>query len=93
MKSAAEHNNAEGKALCSKYNNGWHYYNADYYKMSERAIGAISGKAKDMASEKGFDQFEIPDYKAIGKNSLYIFNSVVSGESDYIAGGLRAIEE
>lgn len=86
LKSAAEHNNAEGKALCSKYNRGWHYYNTDYYYMSERAIGAISGKAKDMASEKGFDQFEIPDYKAIGKNSLYNFNSAVSGESDYIPG-------
>ena len=93
LKSAAEHNNAEGKALCSKYNHGWHYYNADYYYMSERAIRAISGKAKSMASEKGFDQFEIPDYKAIGKNSLYNFNSAVSGESDYIPGGLRAIEE
>ncbi|WP_300684978.1 hypothetical protein [Acutalibacter sp. 1XD8-36] len=93
LKSAAARNNAEGKALCSKYNRGWHYYNADYYYMSERAIGAISGKAKDMASEKGFDQFEIPDYKAIGKNSLYNFNSAVSGESDYIPGGLRAVEE
>lgn len=93
LKSAVEHNNTEGKALCSKYNNGWHYYNADYYYKSESAISAISGKVKDMAAEKGFDQFEIPDYKAIGKNSLHNFNSAVSGESDYIPGGLRAVEE
>lgn len=93
LKSAAEHNNAEGKSLCSKYNNGWHYYNAGYYYKSESAIAAISGKAKDMAAEKGFDQFEIPDYKALGRNSLYNFNSAVSGESDYIPGGLQAVEE
>ena len=93
LKSAVARNNAEGKALCSKYNNGWHYYNADYYYKSESAIGAISDKVKDMAAEKGFDKFEIPDYKALGKNSLYNFNSAVSGESDYIPGGLRAVEE
>lgn len=93
LKSAAEHNNAEGKELCSKYNNGWHYYNADYYYKSESAIGAITDKVKGMAAEKGFDQFEIPDYKALGKNSLYNFNSAVSGESDYIPEGLRAVEE
>lgn len=93
LKSAVEHNHTEGKALCSKYNNGWHYYNADYYYKSESAISAISGKVKDMAAEMGFDQFEIPDYKAIGKNSLHNFNSAVSGESDYIPGGLRAVEE
>lgn len=93
LKSAAAHNNAEGKELCSKHNNGWHYYNADYYYKSESAIEAITGKVKEMASERGFDQFQIPDYKALGKNSLYNFNSAVSGESDYIPGGLRAVEE
>lgn len=83
LKSAVEHNNAEGKALTHKYNQGWHYYNADYYYKSESAIAAISDKAKDMAADKGFDQFEIPDYKALGRNSCYNFNSVLSGESDY----------
>lgn len=94
LKSAVARNNAEGKALCSKYNNGWHYYNADYYYKSESAIGAISDKVKDMAAEKGFDKFEIPDYKAIGRNSLYNFNSAVSGESDYIPNDrVQLVEE
>lgn len=93
LKAAAAHNNAEGKELCSKQNNGWHYYNADYYYKSESAVGAITGKVKEMAARRGFGQFEIPDYKALGKNSLYNFNSAVSGESDYIPGGLRAVEE
>lgn len=93
LKSAAAHNNAEGKALASKHNRGWRYYNADYYYQSESAIAAISHKAKAMAAENGFEQFEIPDYQALGKNSCYNFNSAVSGESDYIPGGLRAVEE
>lgn len=94
LKSAVARNNAEGKELCSKHNNGWHYYNADYYYKSESAIGAITGKVKEMAEERGFGQFEIPDYKAIGRNSLYNFNSAVSGESDYIPNDrVQLIEE
>ena len=92
LKSAVAHNNAEGKALTSPINYGWRYYNADYYYQSEKAIAAITGKVQEMAAEKGFDEFGIPDYQALGKNSLYNFNSAVSGESDYIPGGLRAIE-
>ena len=93
LKSAVQHNNAEGKELASKHNRGWHYYSADYYYKSESAIGAITDRVKGMAEDRGFREFEIPDYKAIGKNSLYNFNSAVSGESDYIPGGLRAVEE
>lgn len=94
LKSAVARNNAEGKALCSQHNRGWHYYNADYYYKSESAIAAISDKVRDMAAEKGFDKFEIPDYKAIGRNSLYNFNSAVSGESDYIPNDrVQLVEE
>lgn len=93
LKSAVQHNNAEGRELASKHNRGWHYYNADYYYKSESAIGAISERVMGMAQERDYKEFQIPDYIAIGKNSLYNFNSAVSGESDYIPGGLLAIEE
>ncbi len=93
LKSAVQHNNAEGSELASKHNRGWHYYNSDYYYKSESAIGAISERVMGMAQERDYKEFQIPDYIAIGKNSLYNFNSAVSGESDYIPGGLRAIEE
>lgn len=96
LKSAVAHNNAEGKKQITGEMNSqrnWHYYNADYYYKSESAIAAITGRAKELAASRGFDQFEIPDYKALGKNSLYNFNSAVSGEQDYIPGGLRAVEE
>ncbi len=86
LKSAVQHNNAEGRALTSKVNFGWHYYNADYYYKSESAIGALSERVKSMAADRGFKEFGIPDYKSIGKNSLYNFNSAVSGEWDYIPG-------
>lgn len=93
LKSAVQHNNAEGSELASKHNRDWHYYNSDYYYKSESAIGAISERVMGMAQERDYKEFQIPDYIAIGKNSLYNFNSAVSGESDYIPGGLRAIEE
>lgn len=93
LKSAVQHNNAEGRELASKHNRGLHYYNADYYYKSESAIGAISERVMGMAQERDYKEFQIPDYIAIGKNSLYNFNSAVSGESDYIPGGLLAIEE
>ncbi len=93
LKSAVQHNNAEGSELASKHNRDWHYYNSDYYYKSESAIGAISERVMGMAQERDYKEFQIPDYIAIGKNSLYNFNSAVSGESDYIPGGLLAIEE
>ncbi len=95
LKSAVAHNQAEGRGhVTGEMNNqrNWHYYNADYYYKSESAIAAITGKAEEMAASKGFDRFQIPDYQALGKNSCYNFNSAVSGEGDYIPGGLRALE-
>lgn len=92
LKSAVAHNKAEGQELAGSAKYGWNYYNADWYYASEKAIASITSKVKDMASDKGFEEFGVPDYLALGKLSIYNFNSRVSGESDYIPGGLRAVE-
>ncbi|NCE66336.1 hypothetical protein D1159_17610 [Pseudoflavonifractor sp. 524-17] len=56
----------------------WKYYNSDYYYQSEAAISAISKGIMDIAQEKGYDDFSIPDYKAKGLNEYYNFNTAFS---------------
>lgn len=96
LQSAAKQNFNEGRQYITGEMNSqrnWRYYNSDYYFKSEDAIAAISDKVKNMASDMGLDQFEIPDYKALGKNSMLNFNAVVSGASDTIPGGLTMAEQ
>lgn len=96
LQSAARQNFDEGRQYITGEMNSqrnWRYYNSDYYFKNEDAIAAISDTVKNMASDMGLDQFEIPDYKALGKNSMLNFNAVVSGASDTIPGGLTMAEQ
>ena len=96
LQSAARQNFDEGRQHITGEMNSqrnWRYYNSDYYFKSEDAIAVITNKVENMASDMGLDQFEIPDYKALGKNSMLNFNAVVSGASDTIPGGLTMAEQ
>ena len=80
-----------------------------FQSLAEKFIGTCKEKQYPFTSLSGFDEAELSfaydcfrgailksaaeHNNAEGKNSLYNFNSAVSGESDYIPGGLRAIEE
>lgn len=96
LQSAARQNFDEGRQHITGEMNSqrnWRYYNSDYYFKSEDAIAVITNKVENIASDMGLDQFEIPDYKALGKNSMLNFNAVVSGASDTIPGGLTMAEQ
>lgn len=93
LQSAVAHNQAEGSQYASENARDWKYYNAKYYYQSESAIEAITGKVQEMAGQRGLDQFEIPDYLALGMYSHYNFNSAVSGKSNAVPGGLSLVED
>lgn len=96
LKAAVDQNNREGRQYVTGEMNSqrnWMYYNSDYYFKCEDGISAISEKALGMAQEKGLDQFELPDYQALGKTSLLNFNTALSGIADTIPGGLTMVQQ
>ncbi len=93
LSAAVRRNQAEGQQYASREGAQFRYYNARYYHQSEEAIGAITGRVTKMAEERGLDQFEIPDYEALGLFSHRNFNTAVSGHSNVIPGGLTLAED
>lgn len=85
LETAVAANCEEGKQFLSGEMNSQRmmlYYNSDYYYMSEDAIGAIDEKTLSYAKQNGMEEFEIPDYKAMGWHQYNNFNSVFSGNTN-----------
>ena len=81
LKTAVSANFEEGKQFLTGEMNSQRimiYYNSDYYYMSEDAISAIDENILSYAKGKGMEEFEIPDYNALGWNQYDNFNSVFS---------------
>lgn len=82
LQAAVAQNREEGEQFLTGEMNSQRimlYYNSDYYYMTEDVIGAMDKMLLDYAKENGMDEFEIPDYGAMGWHQYNNFNSAFSG--------------
>ena len=83
---AVQRNNQEGRQYVTgelTADRNWKYYNSDYYFKSEEAISAVTDKFLSMTQENQWeDILSVPDYKEMGRNLYYNFNSALSNNFD-----------
>lgn len=81
LQEAVVRNHEEGKQYVTgglDMQKNYKYYNSDYYFKSEAAIKAATDSIQSIMDERGYDQFQVKDYKAEGLHEYYNFNTAFS---------------